>query len=293
MKMTKYTVWGTCHNVKQHMRGVSTVTTEVASGLMISPVVARNNLSDETLKAAIVHNSFYYFIEGEHLKPLADSKMIREAYFSTKIKLGQSSEDINNGVIQQLLAIDPEFIIKIGLQLDPVIARDLLIKKDYENRVSNGCSDTVIASSGEHETLIMGVIKIYTADGKNHLVKKCSFEKILDTDIKSLELRLKDLDMAFAGSPPSMQERINKYILDIGFQAVKSVPTGDTVSGTKSLIKARYNFHKLILESKDFYIEALEASGSTWGEALMSFCDEVSGIEKNLPIGLKGSSILG
>lgn len=287
--MTKNTAWGPCEDVTQHIRGVSTVKNNVATGLVISPVFARENLRAETLMAATVHNGVYCFIEGDHLKPLADSKKVREAVLSSKITLGYSLEEIENDVIKELSIIDPEFLVEIGIEPNT----QSLIKKDYENRVRMGCSDTVIASSGEHETLITGVIKVYTADGLAHLVKKHSFEKILDTEGKKDELRLKDLELAFLEGEPPIKSRINKYIVDSAFKLMKNFNESDNPGDLKHLFKVRHEFNRVITAIKDSYVTALEESGLTWGEAILSFCDEAVEIRKQLPKELKGSSILG
>ena len=294
--MIKYTAWGICRDVTKHMRGVSTVKTNTKTGLMISPVVAKKNLNEATLKRAVVHNGFYYFDKNENMKPLADSKIIREAVLSRGMTPGLSMEDLERFVIREVSRSDPEFLIEIGKKPDAEAAREFIERKHYESRVKSGCPKTVIAICGEHDTLICGVTKIHTADGKYHLVKSDSVEKALaDTDIGYSGVSLDNLQKAFKGTEPSMRSRVRTYIIDTAFKLIKEIDEVDNLIGGEeraSLAKAGFLFNKTVLSCKDVYIGALEKEGLTWGESVISFCDEVAGVGKLIPAELKEFSIL-
>lgn len=281
------TAWGACRDYKLHMRGVHSISSDSTTGLRISQKYAQEHLQKPTLEYGILFDGYYYFAAEDAQKPLADSRKIRESVLSGAISAGQNPVDVEKKIIRSLSGSDIHYLLEIGKRPDLRIRREYLEKKRYEKRVKARCNNTIIACSGEHDTLMIGVVKVYTAEGSEHLVSKSSYKALLDNPRLAAEMKLSSLDNIPESVIKPIPERLHDYAVSLSLEYLDrfNLSSGqESDSDRKLLYRIKSDYCGSIMSCEDAFVKGVESTGASWGEAIIAFGDVIRKVQSSVPI---------
>lgn len=215
--MGRSTPWGAAQQVISHTRGFSTVFTASHGGMMVSRGAAEKHLSEAARKRALKHGDYYCYEEDcDYLIPLFDAKEMRKQLMSdSSFWESKTEEEIESYLIESLSDWHPDYLIEKGVDPAELPYKKWLLRKERDEAEARKDPNLVICAFGDHMTLINGVIKLLTADGKEHYVTSSSYDQAKTDPLSSIYSTLDSMEVIEQNGLAPMEDRLMQYALDI------------------------------------------------------------------------------
>lgn len=160
--------WGAIQHKVNICRGVKLVSCAGHGGALVAKGWAKKNLSEHALKEVPLWNGTHYAFE-EDCKIFILFNEFPEAYE------GNNRELKKENIHRSLSRWNPQYLINLGLVPEPDAYNNYLRAKRNEERRNLRDPNLVVAASYIKEK--ENFLKVWTADGKEHVVTECSYQK--------------------------------------------------------------------------------------------------------------------
>ncbi|WP_368262846.1 DUF7007 domain-containing protein [Clostridium disporicum] len=168
-KYKGYSPWGGIQYSKVIVRGLKAVSTAGHGGYMVTEKFAEKYLSEACKKRALTYSNYLCFEEDCDWAILAFDVL---EDFGDKMKSEETTlEAYRNSLLETVSLYNADYLLEIGVEPSPYEYAIYLKRKKEDEMRGNQHPDLIVSA------LSMGdnVVRVYTADRKEHYVTKDSY----------------------------------------------------------------------------------------------------------------------
>jgi hypothetical protein len=284
--MSRSTPWGPAQQVIKHLTGFSTVSTASHGGLMISKGAAEKYLSEAARKRALIHSGYYCYEEDDdYTIPLFDLKDLKpELSENMPIYSKMSNDEIEKNMIELLSGSHPDYLTEKGIEPNEVPYKKWLLRKEASEARRNEDPKLVICCYNSSYTLIVNVLKVKTADDKEHFVTKESYQNALADEFNAIFTSLDCLDIINQDTIPPIESRLAKYALEISkpcLEEIKNNTPAEILAKKGKHNEPRTRFNRSLFSAKNEVTRFIKNNrGLSWPEAELKSWKEINKIKE-------------
>lgn len=160
--------WGAIQHSQVLKRGMRVVSTAGHGGVMVTLKAAEKYLSEEARKRGQVYGNYLCYEEDCELSiPVFENPDIWD-------KFHKDNERAKLSLLRSLSMYNGDYLVAIGVEPIAGYYDVFLEGRERDRLLSEESPDLIVAASG---TEIPGVVIVFTADGKKHLVIRDSYKE--------------------------------------------------------------------------------------------------------------------
>ena len=168
----KNTPWGSSQSTEVLEPGIVWVSTASHGGLMITKTYAESHLTAAARQRGAKWGSYYTYEEDCAYAVAAwELPHLHEKIFNNHDK----DENFKNLLLKSLSTWNADYLLDLGIEPEPTGYRLFLERQEDARMRKEKHPNLIVAAWGDWFTKIPGVVKVATADDKEHLITSESY----------------------------------------------------------------------------------------------------------------------
>jgi len=283
--MSRSTPWGIAHSIKQHFRGVATVSTSTHGGLMVSDSFGFKHLSEEARKVAEKYNGYFCFEEDtEALLAMYDLKEYRcEIAKDFPLLACKTADELEEWLIDSLSGSHPIYLMSVGVEPRGESYEIYKKRQEFHEAYAAKSPNLIVTAFGEHEFMVPGVIKVITADENCHAITKASYEALSEDKIEGVFKRLDRVEIVDIPTTPII-DRLVPFAVSLSeryLELLKTNPQANKAELEGNFYGARSRFNGHMNTVKESFIKLLRSElNLSYDEAASEYGAKLAEIKK-------------
>lgn len=271
--MARSTPWGAAQQSINIVRGITMVSTASHGGLMATEKAANEWFSPAALQAAMRIPGYYCWEEDCQMDiAIYDAKFLWDKFCNVLPGLTTKPMDEMLAKIKRSISgWYPEYLLAKGETPDADAYAIYKARKDSERMRKDRDPNHIVTAWGSWDTLVPGVIRVATADGKCHFVSEESYDKIRADDVLTYSLPLDRCELIEPELMPPLEERFIPFVLyrqQVFIRALNAKPEEAVAEANGTFYGPRAKFNAIVKTAcEDFCQKLVAKAGMTNDEA--------------------------
>lgn len=270
--MGRHSPWGQVQHSNKVVRGITIVSTASHGGLMATEKAAQQWFSPAALANAMRIPGYYCWEEDCQIDiAIYDAKSLWERFCS--VLPGLTSKPMDEMLAKIKRSISgwyPDYLLAKGETPDPETYAIYKARKESERMRKERDPNHIVTAWGTWDTLVPGVIRVATADGKSHFVTEESYDKIRADDVLTYSLPLDHCEIIEPELMPSLDERFIPYVLyrqQVFIKAIESKPEEAVAEANGTFYGPRAKFNAIVKTACEDFCQKLVAKAGMTNDA--------------------------
>ena len=271
--MGRYSPWGEVQHSDKVVRGITVVSTVGHGGLMATEKAAKEWFSPAALDAAIRIPGYYCWEEDCQIDiAVYDAKFLWDKFCNVLPGLTTKPMDEMLAKIKRSISgWYPDYLLAKGETPDPEAYAIYKARKAAECMRKEHDPTHMGTCWGDWDTLVPGVCRVATADGKYHHVTEESYNKVRTHEVMTYSMPLDQCEVIEPELMPALEERLSSYALHKQEQYIQAIDakTEEAVAEANGIgYGPRAKFNSILKSACDsLYQKLKDERGMTGDEA--------------------------
>lgn len=173
-----YTPWGRSDSQKKIVEGVFSVTTPSHGGLMIKKDFAEKNLSKAARRRGLLCGEYLAYEEDVLVNiPLFELPSLWEGFF-VNFETEKQPVTVHQSLLKELSYWKADYLLERGIEPEVEGFKVFKARELEKEMRAQKHPNLIVCARGDWQTKIEGVVEVITADGREHLVTKDSYNSL-------------------------------------------------------------------------------------------------------------------